>query len=196
MKKIKPKLKIVLASQSPRRVEILKEIGLNFTTDPSQFTEKENYKNPKALAIHNAQGKAREVALRHKNSIIIAADTIGVIKGQILGKPRDRNHAYELISKIKGTTHEVITGICIIDTMKNREIIKAVSTKIFMAKISEKEIQSYLDSDEWKDKAAAYAIQGRGALFIEKIEGDYFNVVGLPLFTLQQTMKELGVSLS
>lgn len=186
---------IVLASQSPRRIELLTEIGLEFTTDPSEFEEKDIHETPRELAIHNAQGKARDVANRHQDAIVIAADTIGVVGEKILGKPRDRNHAYELISTISGTEHEVITGLCIIDTRSNTELTEAVTTKIFMAPLTEEEIQSYLDSNEWHDKAAAYAIQGKGSLFIEKIEGDYFNVVGLPLYALQQALKKLDIYL-
>ncbi len=217
-------MQLVLASQSPRRIQLLQDLELEFIVDPSQFSEKDDHTTPLELAIHNAEGKAREVALRHPNSIIIAADTIGVITNQPLNKPKDRDDAYRLIKLISGTTHHVITGLHIIKTgpldatAQNigsaspastdhalagtpnaegapqilHEISEQVTTEVTMSALTEEEIQSYLDTNDWHDKAAAYAIQGRGAVFVEYINGDYFNVVGLPIFTLSRILKQLG----
>lgn len=220
-------MKLVLASQSPRRIQLLQDLELEFTVDPSQFSEKDDHTTPLELAIHNAEGKAREVASRHSDSIIIAADTIGVINNQPLNKPKDRDDAYRLIKLISGTTHHVITGLHIIKTgpfdaiAQNidsprtdnavagntttsnntsttgspkilHEISEQVTTEVTMSALTEEEIQSYLNTNDWHDKAAAYAIQGRGAVFVERINGDYFNVVGLPIFTLSRILKQLG----
>ncbi len=187
---------LILASRSPRRIQILTDLGLEFTTAPSAFQELEHAANPEQLVLENAQGKAREVAQRHQNSIIIGVDTIGVTdQNCVLGKPRDRSHAKELIQSIAGTTHRVLSGICLIDTSTNKEISQVVTTTVTMSPLTESELEAYLDSNDWHDKAAAYAIQGRGALFVKSIQGDYFNIVGLPIFTLNLMLKEFGFNI-
>ena len=191
---------IILASQSPRRQELLSNLGIKFITDPSNFSEKPHTgEPPEQLALHNATGKAKDVAQRHPNSIIIGVDTIGHFQGQILEKPVDRQDAHRLISIISGTTHEVISGITVIKTDSNaaptQTLTATVTTEVEMISLTNDEIETYLDTEQWQDKAAAYAIQNQGALFIKSINGDYFNIVGLPLFQLNQMLKTLGHNL-
>jgi len=184
--------KIVLASGSPRRKEILEKIGLNFVIDPAQdFKEihPENH-SPKALLELNALGKAREVSSRHENSLILGVDTIGVFRGEILEKPKDRADAIRMISILEGEVHEVWTAMALIDTETGKERIVIEKTKITFAELTNKEIEQYVDFDESMDKAAAYAAQGKAALFIKGFEGDYLNVVGLPLARLNEVLKE------
>jgi len=189
---------IVLASKSPRRIELLKEIGLKFITFSPGFEEqtakRSAKESTKEIATHNAIGKAQEASKHFKNSIIIGVDTVGESHGYILGKPKDREDACRLIRLISGTTHRVVSAVCLINTVSGKTISATSETLVTMEKMDEKEIQSYVDSGEGDDKAAAYAIQGKGSLFIEKIDGDYFNVVGLPIYTLKKLLKEFGIS--
>jgi septum formation protein len=120
-------------------------------------------------------------------------DTIGVIKGKILGKPRDQKHALELLKTLSGTKHKVISGICVIDTAKNIMITDYEETTVEIDKLTPAQIKSYLALGEGRDKAAGYAIQGRGAIYIKGIQGDYFNVVGLPIYKLAKILAKLGV---
>lgn len=192
---------IVLASASPRRMALLQGLNVNFEVMPSGFDEPpfdEGQMTPKEYAIYNATQKARDVAVKfqHENPenavIVIGMDTIGEHEGQVLGKPKDRTHAREMINFLNGTTHQVITGVCIIDIASGKEIQTYESTKVTFTKMLDEDIEKYLDTDGWKGVAAGYAIQGIGSLFIEKIEGDYFNVVGFPIFRFAQTMKAIG----
>jgi len=195
------KKKIVLASASPRRISLLQGLNVDFEVMPSSFDEPafdEAKMTPKEYAIYNATQKARNVAAKFANGnhetarIVIGMDTVGEYNGQVLGKPQDRKHAREMISFLNGTTHNVITGVCVIDTSSGQEIQTSESTKVTFTKMSDEDIENYLKTKTWEGVAAGYAIQGVGALFIEKIDGDYFNVVGFPIFRFSQTMKEIG----
>ena len=199
---------IVLASKSPRRIELLKEIGVEFTTYSPNFDEKiiDPTENPaqtpqipqetaESLALHNSLGKAKEASNHFKNALVIGVDTVGESNGHILEKPTDREDAKRLLRLMSGTTHSVVSAITIINTVSGKSISKATKTLITMEKLDEKDIEAYVQSGEGDDKAAGYAIQGKGALFIKKIEGDYFNVVGLPIYTLKKLLKEFDVDL-
>ncbi|OGO16322.1 MAG: septum formation protein Maf [Chloroflexi bacterium RBG_16_48_7] len=186
--------KIILASASPRRSELLRQIGLKFEVDPCDEAEFPlRTDDPKNAARRISQAKAVTVAARHKDAIIIAADTFGVIDGKILGKPKSAENAREMLQTISGRYHEVITGFTIIDTSSRKIVSRAVETSVFMKKLTPEEIESYIESKEPLDKAAAYAIQGLGAVIIKRIEGDYFNVVGLPLEALSEALKEFDI---
>jgi len=190
-------MQIVLASKSPRRIELLKEIGLKFETYTPDFKEKPGQidDDPAEIALFNALGKAQEASKRFKNAIIIGVDTVGSSHGHILGKPKDREDSARLIRLISGTTHKVVSAVAVINTKSGRTLSATTETLITMEKMDEKEIQAYIDTGEGDDKAAAYAIQGKGSLFIQKIEGDYFNVVGLPIYTLKKLLKKFSVNL-
>lgn len=188
---------IVLASKSPRRIELLKELGLTFTSYSPDFHEKTELttgENAEDLVAFNALGKAMEASRHFKDAIIIGVDTIGVSHDQILGKPTDREDAKRLIRLISGTEHSVISGICVMNSASKKSLSKTVETLVEMEKIDEEDIEKYVESGEGDDKAAAYAIQGKGALFIKGIKGDYFNVVGLPIYTLKKLLKEFQIS--
>ncbi|OGJ47648.1 septum formation protein Maf [Candidatus Peregrinibacteria bacterium RIFOXYB12_FULL_41_12] len=196
------KKKLILASQSPRRKSLITELGLKFKTDPARnFQEKFETKNssPAQIVVHNAEGKALEIAQKHKNAYILGVDTIGSYKGEILSKPKNTKDAKRILRFINNTTHEVISGICIISTDKKGKIVKKISdferTYVTFDRMTEKEIDAYINSGESMDKAAAFAIQGLGSLFIKKIDGDYFNVVGLPIFKMKKMFEELGEKL-
>ncbi len=186
--------KIVLASASPRRAELLKQIGLRFTVDPSNHEETpEAGLEPKRLAMVLSLKKARVTAKRHRNAIIIAADTIGVLNGKVIGKPKSATDARRMLRSLSGKTHSVITGFTVYDTGAGRIATRAVETMVRFRRLTAAEIDAYVATGEPLDKAGAYGIQERGAVFIDRIEGDYFNVIGLPLCALAETLKEFGV---
>jgi len=187
---------IILASASPRRKELLEKIGLRFKVEPSHYEEDMHSElEPHEFARKISLEKAAAVASKHKNAIVIAADTFIVFGGQILGKPHTESDARKMLGTINGMSHSVITGFSIMDTGKNKTITKSVETKIHIRKLTPAEIDAYVKSKEPLDKAGAYAIQGLGAVFVERIEGDYFNVIGLPLSALTEALKEFGINI-
>lgn len=188
------KKRLILASASPRRKEILKLTGLEFMVDAGDFKENmDSALEPHELARFLSYEKAKSVAGRHKKALIIAADTFIVFNGKLLGKPHTGEEARRMLKTLNGKTHSVITGFTILDTDSNRKISRSVETKVSFKKLTSKEIDSYIRSKEPLDKAGAYAIQGLGALIVKKIEGDYFNVMGLPLSALIEALKKFGV---
>jgi septum formation protein len=186
---------IILASASPRRKELLEKINLKFEVDASDCEETVDPElEPRETVRQLAIQKAKAVAGRHKNAIIIAADTIGVIGEKILGKPHTKNEARKMLRAISGKCHIVITGFSILDTATNKTVTGTVKTRVYIKKLTAPEIDSYVETGEPLDKAGAYAIQGLGAVIVEKIEGDYYNVMGLPLSALAEALKEFGIS--
>lgn len=159
---------------------------------PSNFEEKESHLSPEELAEHNAEGKAKDVAKHYKNAIIIGADTVVGCDGHILGKPKDPQDAKRILQLLSGSTHKVITAIYLIDTTNDNHLSATETTLVTMDELSEQDIQRYINSGEGVDKAAGYAIQGIGSLFVKKIEGDYFNVVGLPMHRLYKLLSALN----
>jgi nucleoside triphosphate pyrophosphatase len=185
---------IILASASPRRKELLKRIGLKFRVEPSNYGEAINPElEPHELAKSLSLEKAKMVAPKHPNALIIAADTLIVFEGKILGKARTETEAHEMLGKINGGQHSVITGFTIMDTGSDRTLSRSVETKVYLRRLTSDEIDAYVESKEPLGKAGAYAIQGLGSIIVEKIEGDYFNVVGLPLSALSESLREFGV---
>lgn len=186
--------KIILASASPRRKELLEKIGLKFEVEPGDGEEIV----ATGLEAHEvvrrlSREKAEVVARKHCNAVIIAADTVVLIGDKILGKPHNRTEAKKMLQTLSGKSHVVITGFTIIDTAKRRMLSKEVETKVYMRELNSEEIDAYVKCGEPLDKAGAYAIQGLGSVIVEKIEGDYFNVVGLPLSALSESLKEFGI---
>ncbi len=185
---------IILASKSPRRKDLLEQIGISFEIDPSDYQEEKDLNlKPHEFAKYLSLQKAKNVAIRHKDSIIIAADTFVVFEGKILGKPSSEETARKMLTKMSGKPHSVITGFTIIDTKTNKIVSKSIETKIYFKNLSPEEINSYIASGEPMDKAGSYAIQGLGGILIEKIEGDHYNVVGLPLTALVEELKNFGI---
>jgi septum formation protein len=186
--------KIILASGSPRRKTLLEQIGLKFTVDnrvredgiPSNI-------DPHLSAREISLKKAESVAEHYHDALIISADTFGVIEGQIIGKPDSVIDAQKMLRKISGKMHLVITGFTVLDTLSRKSVSRSVETKVYIKQLSEQEIEAYIKSGEPLDKAGAYAIQGLGAVLVERIEGDYFNVMGLPLYVLTKALKEFGI---
>lgn len=185
-------MKIILASSSPRRKMLLEQIGLKFEVVPSKVEEKVEGNKPCDIVKDNALKKAEDVASSH-HGLIIAADTIVVCDGKILGKPKSRKEAEGMLSFLSGKWHEVFSGVAVLNTQIGEKVVECVKTKVKMRKLSEEEIRAYVATKEPLDKAGAYAVQGLGALLIDRIEGSYTNVVGLPLVTLGRILKKFGV---
>ena len=191
---------IILASASPRRKELLEKINLQFEVDASDCEEEINpgldpRLEPREIVRQLSINKAKSVAVRHKNAIIIAADTIGVMGHKILGKPHTKNEASKMLHAISGKSHLVITGFSILDTTTNKIVTGTVNTRVYIKKLTGQEIDAYVKTGEPLDKAGAYAIQGMGAVIVEKIEGDYYNVMGLPLNALAEALKGFGINI-
>ena len=187
---------IILASNSPRRRELLKQIGLTFTTDPADVDERVlPGEEAVAYAVRVALDKARVAAGRAGNGIVIAADTIVVLDDTVLGKPTDSRDAERMLGMLAGRMHRVISGLAVVDAKTGRARTGAASTTVWFRDLTPAEIRSYVLTGEPFDKAGAYGIQERGALLIEKIEGCYFNVVGLPLSLLGEMLREYGINL-
>jgi len=190
--------RIILASASPRRKELLQQIGLTFDIIPSKAPEVVlPDETPEEHVVRLSIDKAREVAERDnvEGRWFIGSDTIVLCQQQILGKPTDDNHAAEMLRMLSGVQHRVLSGYAILDRKTGAQRAEAVSTQVRFRELTETEIARYIASGEPADKAGSYAIQGLGVCFVAGIEGSYTNVVGLPLCRLTLALKELGVPL-
>ena len=182
--------RLILASASPRREQLLKQIGLDFEVIPSNFDESRVCtSNPTESAQQAAIAKAKAVAKKLSEGIVIGADTIVVYAGEVMGKPKDQSDAVRMLKQLSGKKHEVITGVALVNARDNREYVWSEATLVWFRKLSDMEIKKYVESGQPMDKAGAYGIQGRAAAFVEKIDGCYFNVVGLPLASLVAKLK-------
>lgn len=185
-------MKLILASESPRRRALLKNLGLDFEIIPSSVEEKCEAKEPTLLVTSLARQKAQDVVNRVGKGIVLGADTVVALEGTILGKPESKESAIEMLTMLSGKEHQVITGIALIDAATQKTLVDHELTKVYFRELTFKEIQSYVLTGEGLDKAGAYAIQGLGSVLIRGIEGCYFNVVGLPLAKLYLLLQEFG----
>lgn len=183
------KYPLILASGSPRRKEILHTMGLEYIVDVSDVDETA-IGSPKEMVIELSSRKAKAVAMRHPNALILAADTL-VYKEKVLGKPETPELAKCMLKELSGAWHSVYTGLTLIHTATGRIISQAEMTRVHFVELSDYEIDGYVATGEPLDKAGAYGIQGRGGMFIDRIEGSYSNVVGLPMTTLRKMLKEI-----
>ena len=184
----------ILASESPRRLELLRQIGIEPKVELSNYHEEMRSSNPAELVMANAVGKGQSVVPNVTgDDVVIAADTIVLLDNMILGKPKDREEAFKMLRNLSGKTHEVLTGVAVF--YKGKKKVAVEKTIVKFRKLTDREIQNYVKTGEPLDKAGAYGIQGRGAIFINSIEGCYNNVVGLPLTRLYTLFAELDVTL-
>ncbi len=188
------KEKYILASKSTRRRTLLRQLGIRFRVVVSEVKEVElNYASPEKLVRHNSEIKAKAVAEKFNDKIIIAADTVVYLDGFVFHKPKDNREAVKYLKTLSGRMHTVYTGICIINTRTGEEIIDCEKTKVYFRELTDREIRYYVENYNPLDKAGAYGIQEDfGCLFIEKISGDYYNVVGLPLTRLYKNLLKLS----
>lgn len=186
--------KIILASSSLQRKELFKKLGIKFSVEPSDFDERTvDIGDPEKLAKALALAKARAVAKRSSGSIVVGADTVVEYGGEIFGKPRDLKHAKEILKKLNGNTHRVVTGLAILDSDTQRFVLDSDQSLVTFKPLSDPEIDAYVNSQEPLGKAGGYAIQGLAGLFVDDIQGDYFNVLGLPLSVVARRFTELGI---
>ena len=176
------KNKIILASSSPRRKELLEQIGLDFKVIKSKYEENLNFtSNPSAYVKYLARNKALKVASLNHNSLVIGADTIIFFDNKVFGKPKTENQAFITLQKLSGKTHRVITGVSLLHLEKEIDINFYQSTKVTIQKLKEDEIEYYIKNHNVLDKAGGYGIQGYFAIHIKEIKGCYFNIMGFPL---------------
>lgn len=180
---------MILASQSPRRRELLGLIEENFRIIPAKGEEYVPQGTPARSAVEMlARQKAEEIAAEHSGDVIVAADTVVCLDGEIMGKPHSAEHAEEMLKKLSGNTHEVYTGVCVIFEDGRSECFSEETLVEFFV-LSDEEIAAYVATGDPMDKAGAYGIQGRGALLVKGIKGDYYNVMGLPVGKLARVLK-------
>ena len=184
--------KLVLASGSPRRAEILGQVGWPHEVCPADVDESIRAGEDAIAYVERLAGeKAGSVAANRTFSLVLGADTSVVIEGELLGKPRDDGEARRMLQRLQGVWHEVVTGVALVRAETNRRVVAHERTRVRFASMSEKEIDWYVKTNEPLDKAGGYGVQGRAALFIERIEGDYLNVVGLPVRLVSELARKL-----
>ncbi|MGE5605367.1 MAG: Maf family protein [Bacteroidota bacterium] len=188
---------IILASASPRRIEILNQLGLDFQVIPSEVSEviPEKSTTPQELVTKLALHKASDVARKVERGLVIGADTLVVLEDIIFGKPSGPAEAVKMLSILNGKFHSVYTGIAMIQVPSGQTEVGYSETKVKFRSLSKEEIQSYAATGEPLDKAGAYGIQGKGGVLVERIEGCYFNVVGLPLSKLAEMLQKFEISI-
>lgn len=185
-------MRVILASSSPRRLQLLQQIGIEAEVRPAAFDELSTGKMADEIVLANAVGKCQAVCAACGDKVpVIAADTVVVLDGQILGKPKDAADAVRMLTELSGRTHKVLTGVAV--SFRGRQLAEVCETEVIFRTLTAAEIADYVATGEPLDKAGAYGIQGRGAVFVEKINGCYNNVVGLPLTRLHLMLAKLGV---
>ncbi len=185
--------RLILASASPRRMELLRNLGLSFEIIPSCIEEPAcNGETPRDHVLRLAAAKAEAVSRAHPQAWVLAADTIVLIQGEILGKPQTPDDVLRMLGKLSGREHEVFTGFAVARAEGKRFVADAVRSSVMFKEITPDEMAWYSDLDEPYDKAGGYAVQGTGAFFIREIRGSYTNVMGLPLCEVVETLKAVG----
>lgn len=181
---------LILASASPRRRELLSEYGFSYTVQPSRYEENSPDLPPDQTVAYLAEQKAREVAQRFPEAIVLGADTVVALEGEILGKPKDRDDAIQTLSRMSGKTHSVFTGVCLI--ADGKVTVRTVESRVTFLPLSQKTVFDYVDSGLPMDKAGSYGIQD-GYPLVEKYEGSYTNIVGFPMECVRELLKEVGL---
>ena len=189
-------MKLILASSSPRRAFYLKQLGFRFATAYPEVDERRRVgEKPRAYVRRLALEKARQVAGQRPRSWVVAADTTVVVNGSVLGKPSDGDDARRLLRKLSGRWHQVLSGLALICQERGKEAASVSLTRVRFRKMTEAEIRWYVDTGEPSDKAGAYAIQGKGGFFVERIVGSASNVVGFPVEEFYRLLLEAGIPL-
>ncbi|MEG1798897.1 MAG: Maf family protein [Synergistaceae bacterium] len=189
-------MNIILASSSPRRQELMSLMGWDFTIEPSSAPEEHiSGETPEDMVCRLAESKAFEVFSRNRGSWVVGADTVVAVDGEVFGKPACADDALKMLTRLQGRSHNVITGVALFSPGGDR-LVSFESTEVVFRTMTSDELAAYVSAGESSDKAGAYAIQGKGALLVERICGCYFNVVGLPLQLLSSMFSDLGWPLS
>jgi len=184
--------KIVLASTSPRRISLLRQTGMRFNVVTPVEDETSVKPDPEERVMENALAKARSVLGNVDEGLVVGADTVVYIDEKILGKPSSDDEAHRMMETLSGRVHRVFTGLAVIDAESGREIVCCEETQVHLMELSDEEISRYVESGEPMGKAGAYAIQGLGAVFVDRVVGCFHNVVGLPLSLLWKMIRGMG----
>lgn len=187
---------MILASASPRRKEILENFGFSFKTIVKNIDETSDKTRAEEKILEIAEKKARAAAIDFPDENVVGADTVVVVDGKILGKPKDEKEAFSMLKSLSGRSHEVITAFSFININKNISYSDYEITKVYFKNLTDDEINWYINTKEPMDKAGAYGIQGKGAFFVEKIEGDFFSVMGFPLGKFVRFLNKTGFNLN
>ena len=187
---------MILASASPRRKEILENFGFSFKTIVKNIDETSDKTRAEEKILEIAEKKAKAAAIDFPDKNVIGADTVVVVDGKILGKPKDEKEAFSMLKSLSGRSHEVITAFSFININKNISYSDYEITKVYFKNLTDDEINWYINTKEPMDKAGAYGIQGKGAFFVEKIEGDFFSVMGFPLGKFVRFLNKTGFNLN
>ena len=187
---------MILASASPRRKEILENFGFSFKTIVKNIDETSDKTHAEEKILEIAEKKARAAAIDFPNENVVGADTVVVVDGKILGKPKNKEEAFSMLKSLSGRSHEVITAFSFININKNISYSDYEITKVYFKNLTDDEINWYINTKEPMDKAGAYGIQGKGAFFVEKIEGDFFSVMGFPLGKFVRFLNKTGFNLN
>lgn len=189
---------LLLASASPRRKELLEQIGISYESASMDINETvKQGESPKDYVLRLAKEKAQAGIAVYQDRVVLAADTTVVVNGAILGKPDSTQEAFDMLKRLSGSVHDVLTGVAVARQVNGKLIVNSecVSTKVSFSQLSDHQIQQYINTQEPMGKAGAYGIQGKAALFVEYIEGSYSNVVGLPLAETGKLLEASGISL-
>ena len=192
------KQKIILATTSPRRHGLAQTMGLDFVIAPSNYEEdmsKNNKLSPKEMVKAFAYGKALDVSKKFREGIIVGVDTIVVFNGKKLGKPKNDQDAFKMLKSYSGKKQYVYSGICLIDCKTGKIIKDCEITEVYFKKLEDSEIKSYIKTGEHKDKAGGYGIQDLSSIFIKKINGCYFNVMGFPIYNIYKNLCKLRINI-
>lgn len=187
---------MILASASPRRKEILENFDFSFKTIVKNIDETSDKTRAEEKILEIAEKKARATAIDFPDENIVGADTVVVVDGKIFGKPKDEKEAFSMLKSLSGRSHEVITAFSFININKNISYSDYEITKVYFKNLTDDEINWYINTKEPMDKAGAYGIQGKGAFFVEKIEGDFFSVMGFPLGKFVRFLNKTGFNLN
>jgi septum formation protein len=194
MFQVKEENAIVLASESTRRVDILRTLGISFSIIPPDIDERRKRDETiRDYVLRIAQEKAKKVGIHFPDKWVIGADTIVVHKGKVLGKPKNEKEAMEMLTALRGKWHKVLTGYCILNVSKKTSCQDVVETKVFIKDLTDEEIRRYIKTSEPFDKAGSYAVQGKGGFMVKEIKGSYSNVVGLPICEITDILLSLGI---
>jgi septum formation protein len=186
---------VVLASASPRRLELLRSLGLDVRVVPSKYSEPAHeHLTPSELAVVHAKEKAREVAARLPQDLVLAADTVVDLDGIALGKPRDGADAQRMLSALSGRDHDVHTAFTLLDPQTKTTIDEVETTRVWFYDLEPEQIAAYVRSGQPMDKAGGYGIQGIGAAFVRRVEGDFYTVMGLPVGRFVRALRRLGLA--
>ncbi len=186
---------MILASKSPRRKEILEGFGFKLEIMTSNIEEVSDKEGLLEQIMDISRKKSMEIAKNKRESYILSADTVVVLDGEILGKPKDEDEAFDMLNNLAGRQHKVLTAYTLLNVDRNLDFTSYDSTEVCFKELSEEEIKWYISTGESMDKAGAYGIQGKGAVLVKKIEGDFFNVMGFPISKFYDDLKTLGIDI-